>query len=95
MTLRLKKEPVIDNVKNHSAEAVEKLRAMLMAGAPAHPDPRRKNFYELENCSRIYYIHLSPLTGKVMFLAVWDKEPDGVTLSAELSEATMACFGAC
>jgi len=95
MTLRLKREPVIDNVKNHSAEAVAKLRAMLMEGAPARPDPRRKNFYELENCSRIYYIHVSPVTGKVMFLAVWDKEPEGVTLSEELSEATMACFGSC
>jgi len=95
MRLRLEKEPVIENVTKHSAETVEKLRAMLKAGAPADPDPRRRNFYELENCSKIYYIHLSPTTGKVMLLAVWDKDPEGITLSRELSEATMACFGAC
>lgn len=95
MRLRLEKEPVIDNVTHHSREAVEKLRAMLKDGTPAYPDPRRKNFYELENCSKIYYIHLSPTTSKVMLLAVWDKDPEGITLSRELSEATMACFGAC
>ena len=95
MRLRLEKEPVIDNVTHHSAETVETLRAMLTAGVPASPDPHRKNFYELENCSKIYYIHLSPVTAKVMLLAVWDKDPEAITLSPELAEATMACFGAC
>lgn len=95
MRLRLEKEPVIDNVTHHSAETVEKLRTMLVAGTPANPDPNRKNFYELENCSKVFYIHLSPVSGKVMLLAVWDKDPEGITLSRELSEATMACFGAC
>lgn len=94
MWMRLEKEPVIDNVTHHSAEAVEKLRAMLMAGVPAHPDPRRKNFYELENCASVFYIHLSPANGKVMLLAIWDKDPEGFTLSRELSAATLACFGA-
>ena len=95
MKLKLEKEAIIDNVRHHSAETVEALRALLKDGAPAEPDPRRKNFYEVENCSKIYYIHLSPTTHKVMLLAVWDKDEEGILLSPELSKATMACFGAC
>ena len=93
MKLRLEKEVVIDNVRQHSADVVEKLSALLRSGAPAEPDPRRKNFYELENCSKIFYIHVSPTTNKVMLLAVWDKDPEGFMLSPELSKATLACFG--
>jgi hypothetical protein len=95
MELRLKNEPIIDNLRNHSAETVEKLRALLMAGAPAHLDPRRKNFYELENCSKVYYIHLSPTNNKVMLLAVWDRDAGTETISQRTAEALVACCGTC
>lgn len=74
MLLRLNDNPSIRNLRNHSPEAVEELCALLTAGAPARPDPRRKNFYEVDAGSRVFYIHLTPHTGKVMLLAVWDGE---------------------
>jgi hypothetical protein len=72
MLLRLKNKLTIKNLRNHSPETVEELRSLLHRGAAACPDPRRKNFYELESGSRVFYIHVSPTTGKVMLLAVWD-----------------------
>lgn len=95
MKLRLEKEPIIDNVRNHSAEMVEKLHDLLLAGAPAYPDPHRKDFYELENCSKVYYIHLSPVNGKVMFLAAWDKERTEEVIPEVVSESVLACCGSC
>ena len=95
MKLRMEKEPIIDNLRNHPTEMVENLRALLKAGAPAHADPRRKNFYELENCSKVYYIHLSPANGKVMLLAVWDKDAGEETTAENISETLLACSGTC
>jgi hypothetical protein len=73
MILRLKEDPRIDNLRNYPADLVEKLRALLVAGAEASPDLRRKQFYDVENGSRVFYIHLSP-TGKVWLLATWLKQ---------------------
>ena len=73
MVLRLMEDPTIDNLRNYPADIVEKLRALLVAGAEAYPDPRRKQFYDLQNGSRVFYIHLSP-TGKVWLLATWLKQ---------------------
>jgi hypothetical protein len=72
MLLRMKNNLTIKNLRNHSPETVEELRSLLNRGASASPDPRHKNFYELESDSRVFYIHVSPRTGNVMFLAVWD-----------------------
>lgn len=63
----------IQNFRNHPIEDVEALRRLLGSGATAHLDPRRKNFYEVENGTRIFYVHVTPATAKVMFLAVWHK----------------------
>jgi len=95
MKLRLEKEPIIDNLRNHPAEMVEVLRGLLVAGASAIPDPRRRDFYEVENCSKVYYIHLSPTSGKVMFLAVWDKDGNEEAFHEGISPEVLACCGAC
>ena len=88
MVLRLKEDPRIDNLRNYPADLVEKLRALLVAGAEAYPDPRRKQFYDVANGSRIFYIHLSP-TGKVWLLATWLKQSPytAVANAAALDEA--------
>ena len=72
MLIRLNPETIIEDLGNHAVESVEKLRALLASGAPAQTDPQRKDFYEVENCSRIYYIHVCP-SGKVLLLAIWPK----------------------
>ena len=74
MVIRLNQHPLIENLRNYPAEAVEKLRLLLASGAQAVPDPHRKDFYELENGTRSFYIHISPVNGKVYLLASWIKE---------------------
>lgn len=73
MHLRLNESPRIENLRNYPADVVEKLRQLLEAGAQAYADPHRREFYDLENGSRMFYIHLSP-TGKVWLLATWLKQ---------------------
>jgi len=73
MLLRLNEDPKIEDLRNHPAESVETLRALLRAGVPARPDPRRRNFYEVDNCSRVFYINITP-RGRVLLLAIWSKE---------------------
>jgi hypothetical protein len=46
-------------------------RKAIGGGVSARPDPRRQNFYDVEHADRAFFIHVSPLTGKVMLLAVW------------------------
>ncbi len=83
MVLRLSQQLDIDNLRNHPQEIVESLRQLLAAGAPARPDPRRKDFYELEDGSRVFYIHISPLNGKVLLLATWRKDEEPVAARIE------------
>ena len=72
MLLKLKEPTPIEDLGYHTSEQMETLRGLLAAGAPAQADTRRKGFYEVENCTRVFYIHLSP-NGKVLLLAVWSK----------------------
>ncbi len=72
MVLQLKGSAKIKNLTTYPAETVEKVRALLAAGAVAYPDPRRKGFYEVQNGSRVFYVHLTP-RGDVWFLASWLK----------------------
>lgn len=78
MVLRLKDKFEIDNLRDYSAETVEKLRGLLARGAPAQADPHRANYYELENGARVFYIHVSPASGKVLLLATWGKDQPAV-----------------
>ncbi len=85
MVLRLSQQPDIDNLRSHPQEIVESLRQLLAAGALARPDPRRKDFYELEDGSRVFYIHISPFNGKVLLLATWQKDERPVAATIEAS----------
>ena len=74
MLLKLNEKTNVRSLRNHSHETVIQLRQMLAEGVTARPDPRRKNFYEVEAGCQIYYIYVSPATGKVTLLAQWDSE---------------------
>jgi len=82
MLLRLKENPRIEDLRNHPAESVETLRTLLRSGAPARPDPRRRDFYEVDNCSRVFYIHITP-HGRVLLLAIWSKDTPEPKVEAE------------
>ena len=73
MVLRLNGNLSIDNLRHYPAAVIDDLRTLLAAGALAHADPNRDNFYELENGSRVFYIHVSPRGSKVLLLASWPK----------------------
>lgn len=77
MLLRLNGNTVIEDLRNHTSQTIEKLRQLLATGAEAEPDPKRPHFYDVRNCTRTYFIHISPVSGKVMLLACWadDVEP--------------------
>ena len=64
----------IEDLGNHSRQAVADLRCLLVRGASKVADPKRHNFYEIESDSLIYYIHESPLTGKILLLATWQNQ---------------------
>lgn len=64
-------EPRIENLRDYPVEAVEKLRSLLRSGAEPRADANRPNFFEVEDGNQVFYIHVSPATGKVLFLATW------------------------
>jgi hypothetical protein len=68
------RELQIEDLRNHSAERVVTLRNLMAEGAGATPDPKRPGFYELESDSLVYYIYVSPVTGKILLLATWPTE---------------------
>jgi len=71
MTLRLNSAATIENLRNYPSEIVEKLKKALTRGAIAYADIHRENFYDVVDGPRVYFIHVSPLTNKVMLLATW------------------------
>ncbi len=72
MIIRLNQDANIEDLCNHPAEALEQLRMVLAEGAQARVDLRRRHFYEVEDGSRVFYIHICP-NGKVLLLAIWGK----------------------
>jgi len=69
--IQIKEGVRIENPREYGPGEVVHLRHLLEAGSPTQPDPRRKNFYEIEGRSETYYIHISPITGNVVLLAKW------------------------
>jgi hypothetical protein len=79
MKLRFSGNLQIEDLRKHSEETIARLRRLLIDGATAQADPRRKDFYELENGRVVYYIHVRPDAGKVYLLAIWAKETPPTT----------------
>jgi len=61
----------IEDLRNHPPEMVATLRKFLAGGARIAPDPKREGFYEVESGALSYYIHVSPVSGKILLLATW------------------------
>jgi hypothetical protein len=65
----------IETPRNHSVEIQERLCQLLDSGAPARPDPKRPDFFEIEDHTRVFYVYVVKASGKVTLLAVWNREP--------------------
>jgi hypothetical protein len=61
----------IENLRDYPAGIVDDLRELLESGVAVRPDPNRRNFYDVENAERTFFIHVSPDDGKIMLLATW------------------------
>ena len=83
MVMALEREMQIEDLRNHPIETVNVLRDLLSSGARVTPDPKRSGFYELEDASTVYYIHVSATTSKILLLATWPSD-------AALSDADAA-----
>jgi hypothetical protein len=75
--MHFKKGLIIEDPRNHPAETVETLRKLLASGSRVASDPKRTDFYELEHGGEVYYIHVSPVTGKILLLATWTSDRAG------------------
>jgi hypothetical protein len=80
----MKRMPSVDNLRNYPAEIIKELEELLLWGRSALPDPKRKGFYDLENYERTFYIHISPITGKVGLLATWRKDAGSYELEDKI-----------
>jgi len=78
MTNISKYSPIVEDLREHSAEQLRELRLLLNAGMPGRPDPRRPGFFELDGVANVYYIFRYPAGHKVLLLAAWMKETDPV-----------------
>lgn len=70
----VERELDIENPRNYPPAIVSALRELLCGGTQVIPDPKRPNFYEVEDESIVYYIHVLPASGKVLLLATWPAE---------------------
>ncbi len=78
--MRLELDPTAElkilDPRGHSPETLLRLRQALILGAPATPDARRADFFEIQSGDQVFYIHFSPATQKVTLLATWSHEPE-------------------
>jgi hypothetical protein len=90
MLLRFNEDPRIEDLRNHPADSVETLRTLLRAGVLARPDPRRRDFYEVNDRGRVFYIHITP-RGRVLLLAIWSKDTSEPQIEAGSLAAASPC----
>jgi hypothetical protein len=63
----------VKDLRNHSPETLETLRALLASGTSVRPDLKRADFYELEDDTCVFYVYVSPVDGSVALLATWPR----------------------
>ena len=83
MVLQITELAKIENPREYAAHEVNDLRLLLLAGGQAKSDPRRKHFYNLADEKNTYYIHISPISGNVILLAKWLRDPAHCYAEAE------------
>jgi hypothetical protein len=90
MFLRMKQLPGVDNLRNYPVENIKELEELLLSGGSALPDPKRKDFYDLDNHERTFFIQISSITGRVVLLATWLRAERAVELT-DCATAGMDC----
>jgi hypothetical protein len=80
MVMRWENDVRVEDMRNHPQELVRRLETLLLRGAKLIPDPKHPGFFEIQNDTQVYYVHIVPNSGKVLLLATWmqDAELAGV-----------------
>ena len=91
MLIRLNSKPVIDNIHNYPRSIVERLAMLLTDGAIAEADAHRKGFYDVADGDRVFFIHISPISGKVFLLASWRVEQVAPLVACAASAGAFEC----
>jgi len=63
----------IENARLCPAEIVDQLLATLFDGAELHADETRKHFYDVMANGRLFFIYISPVSGRITLIATWAK----------------------
>jgi len=64
----------IENARLYPAEIVDQLRTELSNGAVLQPNEDRRNFYDLYTDGRTYFIYVSPSSGRITLIAIWERK---------------------
>ncbi len=68
----LRENLAIEDLRGHPAEAVAALESLLARDdTTISLDPNRRGFYEVHGEGTTYYIHVLPVSGKILLLATW------------------------
>lgn len=65
----------IEDLGSHPPGTVIRLGIALAGAVNVTPDPKRKNFYELNEGATSYYIYVSPVTATISLIAAWKNGP--------------------
>jgi hypothetical protein len=71
----------VENLRNYPADNITQLEELLVSGVSALPDSKRKDFYDLRNHERTFFIHISSATGRVALLAAWLRANRAIALA--------------
>ena len=63
----------IEDLGKHSAATVIGLGILLAGTVNATPDPKRKDFYEIDRGRTVYYIYRPTSDGTIFLVATWEK----------------------
>jgi hypothetical protein len=64
----------IEDLRDHPRELIVELCHLLGSGAQRIPDPKHPELYEIKSDAHVFYVHISPATGKVLLVATWPTE---------------------
>jgi hypothetical protein len=71
MVMRWEHGVHIQDIRNHPPELLRGLESLLLKGASLIPDARHPGFFEVQDDTQVYYVHIVPNSRKVLLLASW------------------------
>ena len=63
--MRWERDVQIQDLRDHPRELVVELGNLLASGSEAIPDPKHPELFEIKSDTHVFYVHISPITGKV------------------------------